>query len=216
VCRTLAEQGARVAFTYYAHQRTIPNCTALSMDLSSIDSIHNAIDKAANALDGIDAFIQCAGVSVAEKVHPGMLDIDETAWDRMMDVNAKGTFFAVRRLAEIMSGNGGNIVLIGSVASEKLMPAPIHFAAAKSALRGMTMAMAKELGPNKIRVNLVAPGLMNDGASKSFPDDKLQEYLKHCGLKRLGNVPEIANVVAWFALHNTYVTGQSIVVDGAL
>jgi 3-oxoacyl-[acyl-carrier protein] reductase len=216
VCRTLAEQGARVAFTYHAHERSIPNCRALSMDLSSIESIHGAIDKAAHTLDGIDAFIQCAGVSVSDKTHPRLLDIDESGWDRMMDVNVKGTFFAVRHLADIMSGSGGNIVLIGSVASEKLMPAPVHFGAAKSALRGMAMAMAKELGPNNIRVNLVAPGLMNDGASKNFPDDELQEYLKHCGLKRLGNVPEVANVVAWFALHNTYVTGQSIVVDGAL
>src|SRR5215510_1690347 len=71
-------------------------------------------------------------------------------------------------------------------------------------------------GEYNIRVNVIAPGIMEEGISKFLPSDLFDEYVKHCGLKRVGKVSEIATVITWFALHNTYVTGQSILVDGAL
>ena len=80
----------------------------------------------------------------------------------------------------------------------------------------VTRAMAKELGEHKIRVNMVAPGIMEDGISKTLVDSLMQEYVKHCGLKRVGKLSEIASIVAWFAQHNTYVTGQIILADGGL
>jgi NAD(P)-dependent dehydrogenase (short-subunit alcohol dehydrogenase family) len=80
----------------------------------------------------------------------------------------------------------------------------------------MVKAMAKELGPRNIRVNSVAPGILEDGISRTLPDELRQEYLKHCGLKRTGRLSEVARLVAWLALHNTYVTGQVMLVDGAL
>jgi NAD(P)-dependent dehydrogenase (short-subunit alcohol dehydrogenase family) len=228
VCRILAAQEARVVFTYHSGERaatdlarSLPGSAAIPLDLASTDSVQRAVDSAAETLGGIDAFIQCAGLTISmpnggAKVSHRMAEVDEDGWDRMINVNVKGTFFAVRRLGEIMRTTGGNIVLVGSLASEKLTPAPVHFGAGKGALRGMTMAMAKEFGASNIRINLIAPGLMDAGASRFVPDEELQDYLKHCGLKRVARVDEIANVVAWFALHNTYVTGQSIVVDGAL
>jgi NAD(P)-dependent dehydrogenase (short-subunit alcohol dehydrogenase family) len=96
------------------------------------------------------------------------------------------------------------------------VPAPVHYAAAKGALAGMTAAMAKELGPHGVRVNLVAPGILEDGMSRSLPEELRTEYLKHCGLRRYGRLSEIAAWAGWLALHNTYVTGQTILVDGAL
>ncbi|PYU88268.1 MAG: hypothetical protein DMG08_26125, partial [Acidobacteria bacterium] len=98
----------------------------------------------------------------------------------------------------------------------KPVPAPVHYAASKGALGAMTRAMAKELGEHKIRVNMVAPGIMEDGISKTLVDSLMQEYVKHCGLKRVGKLSEIASIVAWFAQHNTYVTGQIILADGGL
>lgn len=220
VCETLAAQGARIAFTFRTGQQIahdlssrLPESVALPVDLNSIREIEETVASAARALDGIDAFVQCAGVSK----HQSIGEADEQTWDQMMNVNARSTFFAVRHVVDIMRGvGGGNIVLIGSVDSEKLLPAPIHYGASKGALRGMMQTMAKEFGGDNVRVNLVAPGIMEEGMSKSLPDERVQEYLKHSGLKRLGKVSEIANMVAWLALHNTYITGQSIVLDGAL
>ena len=80
----------------------------------------------------------------------------------------------------------------------------------------MAQSMAKELGKDNIRVNVIAAGLLEAGVSKSLPGSLRDEYIKHCGLKREGKPVEIAHVAAWLARHNTYVTGQTILVDGAV
>lgn len=230
VCTALAEDGARVAFTYHrggakaqALAARVAGAVALRADLSSVAAVEAVVDEAAQVLGGLDAFVQCAGVGVTTeqagdaRTHVQMPAIDEHAWNRMMDVNAKSTFFAVRRAAPILArAGGGNIVFIGSIDGVKPVPSPVHYAASKGALSGMTTALAKELGPSRIRVNMVAPGILEDGLSRDIPKDLLADYLGHCGLRRTGRLPEVAGLVAWLALHNTYVTGQVMLVDGAL
>lgn len=229
VCATLAEQGARVAFTYRNGEAVakdllakLPGGWSRRLDLLSLPEIDRTVDEAAEALGGIDAFIQCAAVahtvkSTGPKVHHLMGDVDEAGWDAMMDVNVKSTFFAARKVADVMKrGKGGNIVLVGSIDGVKSVPSPVHYAAAKGALGGLTLSMSKELGKNNIRVNLVAPGILEAGLSKILPDELMQDYLKHCGLKRLGKLSEIASVIVWLARQNTYVTGRTILADGGL
>ena len=65
-------------------------------------------------------------------------------------------------------------------------------------------------------MNSVAPGILVDGLSRALPDELRQEYLKHCGLKRLGKIEEVASLVSWLAVDNTFVTGQTVILDGAL
>jgi len=229
VCRCLHGAGARLAFTF--HQREakarqlageLPGAQAWPLDVRSVPDLERLIDQVANAWDGLDAFVQCAGVGLtvapaAGPVHHTMEQVDEQAWDWMQQVHAKCAFFAARRVAtHLRHGAGGNIVLIGSIDGVKPVPAPVHYAAAKGALAGMTAAMAKELGPHGVRVNLVAPGILEEGMSRSLPEELRTEYLKHCGLRRYGRLAEIAAWAGWLALHNTYVTGQTILVDGAL
>jgi NAD(P)-dependent dehydrogenase (short-subunit alcohol dehydrogenase family) len=225
----LAEEGAQVAFTYNANEAAarelLPALAAGSsrrLDLRSVAQVERTVADVAEELGGIDAFVQCAAIAVTGNGHGAgshqtMADVDEDGWGRIMDVNVKSTFFAVRRVAEVMRGNGGgNVVLIGSVDGLKPAPAPVHYATSKGALTAMASAMAKELGGQGIRVNLVAPGLLEAGLSRDLPEELRREYLKHCGLRRVGRLSEVARVVAWLARHNTYVTGQSILVDGAL
>lgn len=229
VCRHLARAGARVAFTYHSGERVaaelreaLPQSVALRMDAASVAQIEGTVDAAAEALGGVDAFVQCAGVAITmecagKRSHHRMPAIDEAGWDRMLGINAKSTFFAVRRVAPVMErGGGGNVVLIGSIDGVKPAPSPVHYAASKGALAGMTTAMAKELGEARIRVNMVAPGILEGGLSRDIPENLLAEYVKHCGLKRVGTLDEIASLVAWLAQHNSYVTGQVMLVDGAL
>ena len=229
VCRVLAGSGARVAFTWNKGEeaagrlsKDLPEAHAMRADLLDVSEVERVVDEAAALLGGIDAFVQCAGVAITVEcagptAHHRMPAIGPAEWDRMMDVNVKSTFFACRRVIEIMrKGGGGNIVLTGSIDGVKPAPAPVHYAASKGALAGMTQAMAKEIGEFGIRVNMVAPGIMEAGLSRSLPANLLQEYVKHCGLRRVGRLREIANVIAWLARENTYVTGQTILVDGAL
>jgi 3-oxoacyl-[acyl-carrier protein] reductase len=229
VCRCLHGAGADLAFTYHSSEQTaqrlageLPGAQTLALDVVTVSEIEGLVDRVASGWGRLDAFIQCAGVGVtagstAAQVHHTMDKVDEAAWDRMQDVNTKSTFFAVRRVAEHMRRNGGgNIVLTGSIDGVKPVPAPVHYAASKGALAGMTAAMAKELGKHGIRVNLIAPGILEKGMSRALPENLRQEYLKHCGLRRFGRLEEIAVWAAWLALQNTYLTGQTILVDGAL
>lgn len=226
----LAAQGARVAFTYHqgeevavALAKELNAGPALRLDLSGpVGSIESVVDAVAEEFGRVDAFIQCAGVAVTmECSGPNsshrMPAITEAGWDRFMAINVRSTFFACRRLVEVMRrGNGGNMVFTGSIDNVKSVPSPVHYAASKGALASMVQAMSKELGEFGIRVNMVAPGLMAGGISRELPDNLLNEYIKHCGLKRVARVEEIAGLMAWLALENSYITGQTILLDGAL
>jgi len=230
VCRLLADGGARLVFTYHSGERVaaelaarLPDARALPVDLTSVAAVERAVDEAVATLGRLDAFVHCAAVGVApgDQVPAGgqqrLEDVGEAAWDHLHAVNLKSAFFACRRLAGPMRrGGGGNVVLLGSIDGLKPLPAPVHYAASKAALAGLTQAMAKELGKDNIRVNLVAPGILEAGLSRTLPPRLLEDYVRHCGAKRVGKLAEVAQVVAWLACHNTYVTGQTIVVDGAL
>jgi len=224
VVKQLAAEGAEVAFTYLTGEdratalaAATPRSVALPLDLTSVEDIGATVRRAYDRLGGIDAFVQCAavGVTVGEQGHPPLADIDEAGWDRMLAVNTKSAFFAVQALAPLMTEAGGNVVIVGSIDGIKPVPAPVHYAASKGALAAMVRTLAKELGPT-IRVNLVAPGILDDGISRTLPQALKDEYLKHSGLRRFGTAAEVASLVSWLALNNTYLTGQSMVLDGGL
>lgn len=224
VVTQLAAAGAQVAFTYLTSEdralalaKATPGSLALPLDLSSVEDIGSTVRHVHERLEGIDAFVHCAavGVTVGDQGHPPLAEIDEAGWDRMQAVNTKSAFFAVQALAPLMSLAGGNVVLVGSIDGIKPVPAPVHYATSKGALTAMARTLAKELGP-QIRVNLVAPGILDDGISRTLPQALKDEYLKHSGLRRFGTAAEVAGLVTWLALNNTYLTGQSMVLDGAL
>jgi len=214
VCRMLSDRGVRVGYTYHQNADAGIDAQAKQLDVTDVAAIESTIDAFAEELGPIHSLINCAAVGTA---HLSLQEIDEAAWDEMIAVNTKPSFFAVRRASHHMRRNGGgSIVLLGSIDGVKSAPSPVHYAVSKGALAAMVKAMAKELGPDNIRVNSVAPGILERGLSASVPDDLRNEYLKHCGLKRLGRVEEIAALVTWLATENTFVSGQTLVVDGGL
>lgn len=218
VCRALSQDGARVALTYH---RNRVDGNARELDLTDVDAIARVVSEMAEELGGLDALVHCAAIGVTDgKTAPTptatLASIDEAAWDRMMAVNVKSAFFACRAAAPFLRRQGGNVVLTGSIDGLRPAPAPPHYAASKAALFGLVQSMTKELGPDGVRVNLVAPGVMEAGLSRTLPDELRAQYVKHCGLGRVAKVSEIASLVAWMAARNSYVTGRAIVVDGAL
>lgn len=111
----------------------------------------------------------------------------------------------------------GVILNIGSLAGVRLIEAPVHYAASKAAVIGYTQALAKELGRYNVRVNCLAPGLLEEGVGKSLPEHRLQEYLRHVPLRRLGTVEEIAQLAAFMVSdRSSYMHGETIVADGGL
>lgn len=227
VCAALAQRGARIAFTYHtarqraAELRDAVGAWSCALDLTRAGEVGLAVGLAADAFEGLDALVCCAGVGVTAPLdaqgHQALDGVGEDAWDRMLDVNVKGAFFACRAArAALARAGGGNIVLLGSIDGVKLVPSPAHYAAAHGALAGMTRALAKELGGENIRVNMVASGPLDEGMARSVPPHLTEEYLKHSALRRLGKPAEVAAVIAWLAVENTYLTGRAIAVDGGL
>ncbi|MFO0758654.1 MAG: SDR family oxidoreductase [Byssovorax sp.] len=224
VARTLAAAGARVGLTYFQGEtvarelcQSLDGAVSRRLDLTRTDDIAGALDDLSRDLGGIDGVIHCA--TVGTTTADGSFDKVETTtsggWDRLMSVNVKSAFFTVQHAVTHLP-NGGNIVLVGSIDGVKSVPAPIAYAASKGALRAMVTALAKELGPKNLRFNVVAPGVLEAGASHLLPDDLRAQYLRHSGSKRLGRLQEVADLCAFLLLENTYVTGQTIVVDGGL
>jgi 3-oxoacyl-[acyl-carrier protein] reductase len=221
VCRALVAEGARVAFTYHSSERALDGCLALRMDARDAGQVDGAVATAASELGGLDALVHCVAIGVRVECagsgsHHRMPQVAEADWDELLTVNAKSAFLAVRAAVPHLRASRGNVVLLGSVDAIKPVPAPVHYVASKAALHGMAMAMAKELGPDGVKVNLVAPGVLEAGLSRHLPAQLRAEYEKHCSLKRPGKLDEAASLVVWLALHNTYITAQKLLLDGAL
>ncbi len=221
--RELRARGATVAFSYNSAKAKAEalaaetDARAIALDVLEAGATVAAVERAAAELSGLDALVHAIGVASTRV--PALFDDDladaESGLDRLLAINVRSAYVAVTRAQSLMT-NGGNIVLLGSVDGEKSVPSAPPYAMSKAALSGMARALAKVLGPKKIRINVVAPGILEAGASSVVPERIRVEYLKHSNAKRFGTSVEIARTVAHLAMENTYVTGKTMVLDGGL
>lgn len=230
ICRALSSEGARVGLTYLSGEESVtqlrsdlPDLAAVQVDLRDLSQLKQGIDELAGQLGGVTALIHSAAICltpgdpVPEDNAQKLQDVQEFGWDELMSVNVRSVYFASKwAMPHLRSNGGGNVVLIGSVSGTRPLPSPIHYATSRTALEGMARAMAKEVGGDGVRVNVIEPGILEAGISRTLPAHLLSEYTKHCALKRVGRMEEVAALSAWFAVRNTYVSGQNILVDGAL
>lgn len=220
-----ARAGARVAFTYKSRDADAEEASALIAKEGSPPRVFKGsvadgkharavIDALSVEWGGLDVLVNNAGVN---HILPVAL-IDEAEWDEVMDVNAKGTFlFSRAALRPMIRAKSGHILNIGSFASERIVESPVHYAASKSALRGLTEALAREVGRYNIQVNLLSPGLFDTGLSTNLPKHRVDEYLSQCPLGRLAGVAEVAELCVFLASEgNLFMTGAKIAVDGGL
>ena len=137
----------------------------------------------------------------------------------MFNLNAKGPFFAVQKLAPLIN-RGGSVVLTTSVANVKGMPGQATYGAAKAALRSFARTLATELLPREIRVNAVTPGPIDTPIlDKVFPDKDAAAQIREqmagmVPMKRFGTSEEIAKAVLFLAFDATFTTGAELPVDG--
>jgi NAD(P)-dependent dehydrogenase (short-subunit alcohol dehydrogenase family) len=225
ICLALAQRGARVAFNYARDEAqaaaTLAAIRALGVPgwafkVSVLDA--KGIAEMVRALEGeagpIGIAVNNAGVG---QVVPVAL-MEEADWDRVMSINVKGAFLVSKAVMRSMiHARHGRILNISSLAGVKMMHAPVHYAAAKAALKGFTEALAKEIGRYGVTVNCLAPGILNEGVSVNLPPAKLEEYLRHCALGRVGTFEEVAEVAAFMVSdQNSYMNGSTVVLDGAV
>lgn len=224
ICEVFAREGADVAFNYArSDERAAETLEAIeshgvrgwAYKVSVLDK--PAIKKMTRELEAtapIDILVNNAGVG---QVVPLAL-MEEDDWDRMMSINVKGAFLMCQTVMRgMIKRKRGRILNISSLAGIKMMQAPVHYCAAKAALRGFTEALAKEIGKYGVTVNCLAPGILEEGVSVNLPEPKLKEYLRNCALGRVGTFAETAEVAAMLVTdRNTYMNGATIVLDGAV
>ncbi len=188
---------------------------AMSSDARSLSDIDALATRAHDEFGSIDLLFVNAGFS-----HFAPLEnTTEASFDEMFNLNAKGPFFAVQKLAPLIN-QGGAVILTTSVANIKGMPMIAAYGGAKAALRSFARTFAAELLPRGIRVNAVSPGPIETPIiGKAFPDkamaDHLTEQMREAiPMKRFGTSEEVAKAVLFLAFDATFTTGLELPVDG--
>ena len=234
IARALLRQGARVAIGDIHPGRLqeatqslgSPDVLPLELDVTSPASVRAAIDACKTTLGGLDTLVNCAGV-----IHLAPLaEISEEDWDRVIDVDLKGTFLCSQAAAPSLCESGrGRIVNIGSDASKIGIPMIPHYCAAKAGVVGLTKSLAGELAPYQVTVNCVCPvGVSGTnmgqevlkwkvGATGKTPQEILAATAVKIPLKRNPTVDDIVNAVMFFLSDESgFLTGNAIDVDGGM
>lgn len=225
IALAFAREGGDVAFTYRAREDAARHTEeAIAAHGRRVLAFRGNVADAAHAREvaaqmksdwgGIDVLVNNAGVT--EVLPIAMIDEDE--WDAVIDSHVKGAYlFSRAALKSMIRQKSGSILSIGSFASDRVVESPVHYATAKAALRGFTESLAKEVGRHGIRVNLVAPGLLDHGLGKTLLPHRIDEYRGQAALGRTGTVEELAEACVFFASDAaSFVTGAKIVVDGGV
>lgn len=184
----------------------------IAPDLSSLESVRSAFRETASKYGCIDILVNNAGVSESTP----FTEYTEEMFDKVMDLNVKGVFNATRAASECMvSRNTGVILNTSSMVSISGQPSGFAYPASKFAVNGLTVSLARELGPKGIRVNAVAPGIINTDMMKAVPKEVIDPMIARIPLRRLGMPEDIANAFVFLASDEaSYITGVVLSVDG--
>jgi len=223
--RRLAQEGASVVVadrdfsgaqqTVAAIQEAGGKAVAVAVDVTERAQVEAMLAAAIEAYDHVDVLANIAGIAQDEP----FLDITDEWWNRTLAVNLTGVFYCSQIVARHMVARGieGRIVNMAStngLVGEELLA---HYNASKFGVVGLTMTMAIDLAPYKIRVNSVCPGLINTRLTRSSIEnpDWVKSYLPKIPLQRFGKPEEVASAVAYLASTDSgYITGHQLVIDG--
>ena len=221
--RVLAERGYTVLL--HAHQgkeevRALArelcaaglDAHACACDLADSAQVAAMCDELLAVYHRVDAMVLCAGVS-----HTGLLcDMTDAQWHRVMDVNVTGAFSLCRALVPgMVSRRGGSIVTVSSMWGRVGASCEVAYSASKAALIGFSRALAKELGPSGVRVNCVAPGVIDTRMMDEHSAETKAQLADETPLGRLGTPQDVARAVAFLLADDAaFITGQVLGVDG--
>ena len=186
----------------------------ISPNLAVLDEVRAAYDAAEEQIGGVDIVVNNAGISDSTP----FLEYTDEIYDKVMDLNVKGIFNSARAAAERMAERGSGVILnTSSMVSISGQPSGFAYPASKYAVNGMTLSLARELGPKGIRVNAVAPGITETDMMKAVPKEVIDPLIQRIPLRRLGQPKDIANAFVFLASDEaSYISGVVLSVDGVM
>lgn len=213
-----ARNGYNVAFIYKSNELKAAeleskfSAYAVKADVSDSAAVKKAVELVKKRFGHIDVLVNNAGIS-----HIGLFtDMSDEAWKDLMDTNLSSAFYVSREVAPLMIRAGfGRIINVGSVWGKYGASCEAAYSASKAGLRGFTVALAKELGPSKITVNCVEPGVIDTDMNACLDADTIEELKEQTPLCRIGTPEDVAEAVLFLASDKApFITGQCIGVDG--
>ena len=182
-------------------------------NLSYAKEVAKTIEGIKEKYGRIDILVNNAGISDSTKADA----YEDGQFEKVMDLNVNAIFHAVQPAVKIMKEQGGGCILnTSSMVSISGQPGGVAYPASKFAVNGLTLSLARELGPSNIRVNAVAPGITKTDMVAALPDEMIQPLIKTIPLRRVGEPEDVANAFLFLASDMaSYVTGEILSVDGA-
>lgn len=221
IVRTLAENGYIVILNYNNSKVQAEelknemlqkgfNIEVVKADVSNRNEVNSLIEFAIKKFKKIDILVNNAGISLE-----GLFtDVSEEMWQKIINVNLNSVFnFTQEVLKYMIKEKSGRIINISSIWGETGASCEVAYSTTKAAINGMTKALAKEVGLSNIRVNAIAPGIINTDMNSRLSYEELEQIKEQIPLNRIGNTKDIARCVKWL-VEDEYTTGQIISING--
>lgn len=214
-------QGDKVAFIYHTRHseaESLAKATGahpICADIRNPDDVRRAVAEAEASLGGAaEVLVNNAGVALIAQIQ----DVTDEQWCDLVDTNLSGAFYLSRAVIPAMiAAHEGRIIHIGSMWGKTGASCEVPYSATKAALRGLTMAMAKELGPSGITVNCVEPGVISTEMNAALGAETLRALAEETPVGRLGTPEDVAYAVTFLASDQaSFMTGQILGVDGGM
>lgn len=221
IVRQLAENGNNIILNYNKSRENAEiiykelrenkkSIEIFKADVTKREDVKDLINFAISKFNKIDVLINNAGISQTKL----FTDITDDDWNTMIKTNLTSVFYCIQEVAPIMIHNKkGCIINISSIWGITGSSCEVHYSTAKAGINGMTKALAKELGPSGIRVNSIAPGVINTEMNSELTKEIFDEIKNETPLRKIGKPSDIAKCVKWL-IDDEFTTGQIISPNG--
>ncbi len=213
VIGTATSEGGAKAIADYLNENAIKG-TGLMMDVTSQESVDNALGKVEKDFGAVSVLVNNAGITRDNL----LMRMKDEEWMDILNTNLTSVFRMTRAcLKAMMKARRGRIISIASVVGAAGNAGQTNYAATKAGLMGFSKSLAREVGSRNITVNVVAPGFIDTDMTRALSDDQRKSLLGTIPLARLGQPEEIATAVAFLASSDAaYITGTTLHVNGGM